>query len=77
MKHATVQARVENERSERSVMVKNTREKLRRNSCRSAAKMAEEAGISQTSMRRILKEDLRTLQKRRELSTTHERMRLD
>ena len=33
--------------------------------------MAEEAGISQTSMRRILKEDLRTypykIQKRREL----------
>ena len=33
-------------------LVKNTREKLRRNSRRSAAKMAAEAGISQTSMRR-------------------------
>ena len=61
--------------------VKNTREKLRRNSRRSAAKMAAEAGISQTSMRRIFKEDLRTypykMQKRHELSTTHELLRLD
>ena len=36
------------------------REKLRRNSRHSAAKMAAEGGISQTSMRRIVKEDLRT-----------------
>ena len=61
--------------------MKNTREKLRRNLRRSAAKLAAEAGISQTSMRRILKEDLRTypykMQKRHELSITHERMRLD
>ena len=41
-------------------LVKNTREKLRKNSRRSAAKMAGEAGISQTLIRRILKEDLRT-----------------
>ena len=58
-------------------LVKNTREKLRRNSHHSAA----EAGISQTSMRRILKEYLRTypykMQKRHELSTTREHMRLD
>ena len=39
-------------------LVKNTRENARRNSCRSAAKIAAEAGIRQTSMRRILKEDL-------------------
>ena len=62
-------------------LVKNTREKLKRNSRRSAAKMAAEAGISQTSIRRILKEDLRTdpykMHKMHELSTTHERMRLD
>ena len=62
-------------------LVKNTREMLRRNSRRSAAKMAAEAGICQTSMHRILKEDLRTypykIQKRLELPTTHERMRLD
>ena len=62
-------------------LVKNLREKLRRNSLRSAAKMAAEAGISQTSMRRILEEYLRTcpykMQKRHEFSTTHERMRLD
>ena len=69
----------ENEQSDS--LVKNTRERLRRNSHRSAAKMAAEAGISQTSMRRILKEDLRTypytMQKRHELSNTHERMKLD
>ena len=41
-------------------LVKNTREKLRRNSRRSAAKMASKAGISQTSMYQILKKDLRT-----------------
>ena len=42
-------------------LVKNMREKVRRNSRHSTAKMAaEEAGISQTSMRRILKEDLRS-----------------
>ena len=34
-------------------LVKNTREMWRRNSLRSAEKMAAEAGISQTSMRRI------------------------
>ena len=43
--------------------------------------MVAEAGISQTSMRRILKEDLRTdpyeMQKKHELSTTHERIRLN
>ena len=43
--------------------------------------MAAEAGIGQTSMRRILKEVLRTypykMQKRHELSTTLERLRLD
>ena len=54
---------------------------MRRNSRLSAAKMAAEAGINQTSMRRILTEDLRTypykMQKTHELSTTHERMRLD
>ena len=36
-------------------MVKNTREKLRINPHRSATKLAAEAGISQTSMHRILK----------------------
>ena len=41
-------------------LVKNTREKVRRNSRRSAAKMAAEAGISQTSMGQILKEDIIT-----------------
>ena len=62
-------------------LLKNTKEKLRRNSRRSAAKIAGVAGISQTSMRLILKEDIRThpykMQKRNELSTTHECMRLD
>ena len=57
------------------------REKLKRISRRSTEKMAAEAGISQTSMGRILKEDLRSypykMQKRHELSTTHERMRPD
>ena len=59
-------------------MVKNTREKLRTNPRRSATKLAAEAGIRQTSMRRILKEDLKTfpykMQKRHELTPTHERM---
>ena len=59
MKHATDQARTENEiRTKR--LVKNTMEKLTRISRSSASKMAAEAGISQTSMRRIPKEDLRT-----------------
>ena len=62
-------------------VVKNTRERLRRNLRRYAAKMAAEAGISQISMRRILKEDLRTypykMQKTHELSTTHKRLKLD
>ena len=61
-------------------MVKNTREKLA-NLRRSATKLAAEAGISQTSMRRILKEDLKTfpykMQKRHELTPTHERMRVE
>ena len=59
---------------------KNTREKVKRNSRRSAAIVATEALISQTSVHRIIKEDLRTyadkMQKRHELSTTHECMRL-
>ena len=61
-------------------MVKNTREKLRTNSRRSAIKLAAEAEIGQTSMRRILKEDLKTypykMQNRHELTPTHERMRV-
>ena len=62
--------------------MKNTGEKLIRISRRSAEKwLHAEAGIIQTSMRQILKEDLRTnsykMQKRHELSTTHEFMRLD
>ena len=40
-------------------MIKNTREKLRTNPRRSATKLAAEAGIGQTSMRRIVKEDLK------------------
>ena len=57
-------------------MVKNTREKLRTNPLRSATKLTTETEISQTSMRRILKEDLKTfpykVQKRYELTPTHE-----
>ena len=72
------QGRIRTVRTKR--LVKNTREKLRRNSRRFATKMAAEAGISQTSMRQILK-DLRTypykMQKTHELLTTHDRMRLD
>ena len=59
-------------------MVENTREKLRINPRRSATKLTAEAGISQTSMRRILKEDLKTfpykMQKRHELTLTYEKM---
>ena len=62
-------------------MAKNTKEKLRTNSRRSATQQAAEAGISQTSKRHILKEDLKTfpykMQKRHELSPTHERMRVE
>jgi transposase len=62
-------------------LVKNTREKLRRNPRRSAAKLAAEAGVSQTSMRRVLKDDLKTspykMQTRHELTDRHERMRLE
>ena len=62
-------------------MVKNTREKLRTNPRRLATKLAAEAGISQTSMRRILKKDLKTfpykMQKRHALTPTHERMRVE
>ena len=54
---------------------------LRTNPCRSATKLAAEAEISQTSMRRILKEDLKTfpykMQKRHELTATHERIRVE
>ena len=81
MKHATDQARAEKRTVRRKRLVKHTRETLRRNSRRSAEKIVAEAEISQTSMRRIFKEDLRTypykMQKRHELSTPHERMRLD
>lgn len=62
-------------------LVKNTREKLRRNPRRSASKLALDAGISVTSMRRILKDDLKTspykMQKRHELTDNHELMRLE
>ena len=62
-------------------IAKNTREKLRINSRRSATKLAAEAGISQASIRRILKQDLKTfpykMQKRHELTPTHERMRVE
>ena len=63
-------------------MVKNTREKLRTNPRRSVTKLAAEAGISQISMRRILKEDLKTfpykMQKRHKLTApTHERMKVE
>ena len=69
------------ENSSNQANVKSTREKLRTNPRRSATKLAADAGISQTSMRRILKEDLKTLpykmQKRHELTPTHERMRVE
>ena len=62
-------------------MVKNTRKKLRTNPSRLATKLAAESGISQTSMSRIRKEDLKTfpykMQKRHELTLTHERMRVE
>ena len=61
-------------------VVKSTKEKLRRNPPRSASKLALEAEISATSMRRILKNDLNTspykMQKRHELTDNHESMRL-
>ena len=61
-------------------MVKNTREELRTNPRRSAIKLDAEAGISQVSVCRILKEDLKTfpykMQKRHELTPMHARMRV-
>jgi hypothetical protein len=62
-------------------LVKNMGEKLRRNPRRSAEKLAAEAGISQTSMRRVLGDDLKNspykMQTRHELTGRHERMRLE
>ena len=62
-------------------IVKNTGEKLRTNSRRSATKLVTEAGISQILMRRILKEVIKTfpyeMQKHHELTPTHERMRVE
>ena len=61
-------------------MIKNTREKLGANPRRSATKLAAEAGISQTSMRRILKKDFKIfpykMQKHHKLTPTHERIAL-
>ena len=55
--------------------------KLRTNPSRLATKLAAESGISQTSMSRIRKEVLKTfpykMQKRHELTLTHERMRIE
>ena len=57
-------------------MVQNMSKRLRTNPRRSATKLAAEAGISQISMRRILKEDLKTfpykMQKHHELTPTYE-----
>ena len=54
---------------------------MRTNPRRTATKLVTEAGISQTSMRRIPKEDLKilhyTMQKRHELTPTLERMRVE
>ena len=62
-------------------MVKDSREKLRTNLRRSATKLAAEAEISQTSMRRFPNEDLKTfpykMQKCHELTPRHERMRVE
>ena len=80
-RHPIDRARAEKRTVQTKLMVNNTREKLRTNPRRSATKLAAEAGISQTSMRRILKEDLKTfsykMQKRPELTPTHERMRVE
>ena len=61
-------------------MAKNKKEKLRTSPSRSVPKLAAEAGISQTSMRRILK-DFKIfpyrMQKCSELTPTHERMRVE
>ena len=81
MKHAIDLVKEGNEVSEQNNWYKNTREKFRRNPRRSAAKLAAEAGVSQTSMRRVLKDDLKTshykMQTRHELTDRHERMRLE
>jgi hypothetical protein len=62
-------------------LVKNTREKLRRNPRRYAAKLAAEARVSQTSMRRVLKDDVKTspykMQTRHERTDHHERMKFE
>ena len=39
-------------------LVKNVREKLRRNPARSVTKLAQEANVSPSTMRRLLKNDL-------------------
>ena len=62
-------------------MVKNTREKLRTKPRRQETKPVAEAGINQTLKSRILKKDIKTfpykMQKRHELTPTHERMSVE
>ena len=62
-------------------MVKNTKQMLITNPRRSATKLAAEAGISQTSMLRILEEDLKSfpykMLKRHDLTLTLEQMRVE
>ena len=62
-------------------LIKNTREKLRRNPARSAAKLAHEAHVSPSTMRRLLKDDLKVkpykITKRQLLSDTTKKKRLE
>ena len=62
-------------------LVKNIREKLRRNPARSATKLAQEAQVSLTTMRRLLKHDLHTkpykVTKRQLLSDTTKKKRVE
>ena len=62
-------------------MVRNTRGKLRTNPRRLATKLAAEAGITQTSMCCILKENLKIflykMRERHEVTRMHERIRVE
>ena len=62
-------------------LIKNTREKLRRNPARSATKLAKEANVSPSTMRRLLNDDLKVkpykITKRQLLSDITKKKRLE
>ena len=62
-------------------LIKNTREKLRRNSCRSCRNLAAAAGVGKSTMHQLLREDLGIkpfeMLRRQELSDRHVAVRAE